>query len=500
MIIASTKLRTVLKFEEENSADSLNCQREDLLLSQVLESKLPNDATEDAQEDCASISKVPNSELAQSLPNSVINDDPVLVNQPIIISDETVAAFLLDNTKYPRLENIAVSSARKRKQPDLENLSAISDNCLLALERDPNSENCDPNSEQASLAILSQSSSILPLVDEILNELPQGIVQRYRVESYIRDQLGLIDNSTRELTKLNQVIHPSNNAQTYNFANIVGIIKKANKSSGGKRMQLIISDEETEEFCVHLGMCDIEKVKKNPNQAVPGSHALFFSEDFSTHHYPLLENGNLICIRDLCLAEKSTNICSHPDQLVEIQSFAHHVSGSTTRKISKDELKRTIELMCQFADTFVQNPIPYKVNQYNIIDFCGQFIAKKTIKERTELFLLMPYEVTAPSYLLDDASFIMDFIERMAPTSDQKNFFDQVLIETLINKNRIVKMTIYGWHHFIDTCACFDVLIFFNVQVKQDLIFEGFTRYLFHEGIDFGRRCTLVMPHTILGK
>ena len=76
---------------------------------------------------------------------------------------------------------------------------------------------------------------------------------------------------------------------------------------------LLISDEETKNFRVYLGYCQLDQLKQNPLQS--DVEKMFFSSSDRSVVYPPLKKGDLVCIRDLCLGSGPINIVVHPDQL-----------------------------------------------------------------------------------------------------------------------------------------------------------------------------------------
>src|SRR5699024_8244482 len=74
-----------------------------------------------------------------------------------------------------------------------------------------------------------------------------------------------------------------------------------------------ISEDETKNFRIKLGYCQIDQLKQNPQQN--DIEKVFFSPNNRNISYPPLGKGDLVCIRDLCLGTGPINIVVHPDQI-----------------------------------------------------------------------------------------------------------------------------------------------------------------------------------------
>ncbi len=119
------------------------------------------------------------------------------------------------------------------------------------------------------------------------------------------------DESFRELTKLSEVVYPSNKAQAFNFVNVIGFVEVVLRSN--KIDSFIISEENTKNFLIKLGYCQLDQLKQNPQQM--NIETVFFSPSDRSVVYPNLVKRDLVCIHDLCLGTGPINIVVHPDQL-----------------------------------------------------------------------------------------------------------------------------------------------------------------------------------------
>ena len=75
------------------------------------------------------------------------------------------------------------------------------------------------------------------------------------------------------------------------------------------------------------------------------------------------------------------------------------------------------------------------------------------------------------------------------------------MVKNLINENYILKITVYDNHVGVfDSLAPMDLLLFYNLHIKEDRFYNGFYQYILHGGNDFGRRCVPIDKNGVIGK
>lgn len=171
--------------------------------------------------------------------------------------------------------------------------------------------------------------------------------------------------------------------------------------------------------------------------------------------------------------------------------------------LSDNEKRRIYELLFSSANALIQNPVPYKIGNYKILDVCGQVIAKKLekyndSKPKAELFLRLPYKTSLPTYLSEKPrKFIVDYILGNCSSS----IYTQETINELVENSQIVMVTLYGNNaESTESVNIFDLVQLINIHLLEDQMFTGYFRYIMHEGEDNGKGCYLVDNDSILGK
>lgn len=170
---------------------------------------------------------------------------------------------------------------------------------------------------------------------------------------------------------------------------------------------------------------------------------------------------------------------------------------------SDNEIKRIHELLTESANSSVQNPQPYMIGNHNIVDFCGQVLAKRekyfNKKLSVDLFLQLPYQTTFPTYLSEKSDLIFDYCSRNV-LQGFTNFTQEIITE-LIENNRLVSITLYGNNaESAESINSPNLVYFINVHLKKDNFYTGYYQYIMHEGRDNGKGCFIIDNDSVLGK
>ena len=209
----------------------------------------------------------------------------------------------ISNEKTHENDSQNRESSPMRKLTDTSSLDEIDIESLII------DENQNPNNEPSPPQHTLQAS----MFKEIYNNLDNDLKNNFNVELIIKSNILLIGKDVHKVTKLNELVYSQNSKENFNFANIIGIIKHFNITKNNRRVDLTIYDETVENFEIQLGCLDIDTVRNNFKQTEIVTR--FFPYNYFKE-YPNFKSGALICIRDLCLAANSINICPHPNQLL----------------------------------------------------------------------------------------------------------------------------------------------------------------------------------------
>lgn len=147
------------------------------------------------------------------------------------------------------------------------------------------------------------------------------------------------------------------------------------------------------------------------------------------------------------------------------------------------------------------NPAPKKMLNYKIISLVGQVLAKRLISntKRAELYLFVTCHDHPSTYLGENGVLIFDQLSN--EVGSRKCVYTNPVIQSLSRDNHIISVVLYENHlSLLETMLPMDLVAFYNVHVKDDRFYQGFSQYILHGGNDFGRRCMPVDNGSILGK
>ncbi|KAH7645790.1 hypothetical protein HUG17_1328 [Dermatophagoides farinae] len=371
----------------------------------------------------------------------------------------------------------------------------------------------DTQSLQANTVIESQLMSETELDDDyighkndtekkiktILDEISSDLKEKFNLYRLLRTNLNdhLIQNEPIELTSLSQLQYPINSVQQYRFVNITGIIKQHNPQHN----LLCICDDTIDNFEIKTDNKGIDYYKSL-------SSAQTSVINNNPKNYPLLKAGDIICIRQLCLKMDRKNICVHPDQIVIIEMHKEddRITTNDSRKISIEELKRITELYChhiiELLSCKTRSAKNMDGNEYFLANLVGLSAAKfaSNISEKpyTNIFLMTPTKTNYPTLINENLSFITEQIENMS-FYQYRFHYNESYLQNLKNNNQIISVSLWGIHKKIsDTVFPLDVVILYNVLIRNDRSHSGFYYYSLSDGFMFGRRFIHVKSNTIL--
>lgn len=142
---------------------------------------------------------------------------------------------------------------------------------------------------------------------EILKEMNDSLKNNFNLNTFHNFDV-VINEENVELTKLSQVVCPSNTAQKYSFVNIVAMVSSVS-GSNLSRCEIILFDQTCQSFPVLLAYEDVDAMKQKYAGDKP---SVLFNP--GVEGYPALFSGDIVLIRDLCLG-LNLNLCPHPNQL-----------------------------------------------------------------------------------------------------------------------------------------------------------------------------------------
>lgn len=314
-IIVAKKYNSVLQFYNENDSSSTleeEMDAEQLDLQTNPESSTESDTTITDQND-----------LRFEEDNFLTDDENELISMfnsqsqrrvnEIMAEMKQNAEFVQNQPTTSRAIPVLNASTPKKRphhilmSEESDLTSATSDNDLTVPNGTTNGLN-----HQFSTTILSAASE---QIKSVIDELRDPIKVNFNLTSLLRSTIKLNDSSV-VVTKLSEMIYPSNSMQKYSLVNVVGIIKSV---TGSYRRfgEIIIADQGVEEFPVRLAYQSVETMKQSP---ATDSTALY--QNNGSENYPMLLSGDIVCIRDLCLAINSINICPHPSQMTVSNFYA----------------------------------------------------------------------------------------------------------------------------------------------------------------------------------
>ncbi|KAI7685526.1 hypothetical protein SSS_02578 [Sarcoptes scabiei] len=333
-------------------------------------------------------------------------------------------------------------------------------------------------------------------INEIVDKIQSETLLEFDVNKLIQANIDLISNEEAiSITNLSDLHYPSNTLQSVILVNVVGLIVSITIDKDLLIIDRTINDIPVRIKLDHNGLEYYTKSKS--------TQSLITNQN--TRSYPCFKPGDIVCIRNLCLNFNGKNICPHPDQVIVIEPHLDNyrlADQVLTRLINQSELIRSINLIEQLQVPRLLEGKSKSTNNVVMMDLVGQILAKRALNfsKRLEIFLMVPQKLTKACHIEDNLFFILDQIENMSFHSTRK-YFNEIFLRKLKLNNQIIVISVYENH-----IECFknllplDYVAFYNVHIRNDRFFKGFSHYIMHSGTDFGRRCVHIHKNSILGE
>ncbi|KAH9417309.1 hypothetical protein DERP_007306 [Dermatophagoides pteronyssinus] len=331
----------------------------------------------------------------------------------------------------------------------------------------------------------NNNNEIEKKIQTIIKEIGKELMEKFNLSRLIRtnfkDDL-IEDNKPIELTLLSQLQYPINSVQSYRFVNIVGIVKRYDNNL------LLIYDETMDDFEIRTENRGIDYYKTSTDDD---------------------NSGNIVCIRQLCLTQNHRNICANSEQIIAIEIYNEndHFIVNDKRKISTEEFKQIIRLYChqikELINCKVHNAKNLDNRQYysgNLIGLCAaKFSSQLSDKLFTDLYLMIPTRTKYPSTMIMNISSIAEQIENMSIRSNRNYYKDESFLQHLLNNNQIIHISVWGNHHrILSSILPLDIVILYNVYIRNDRNGNGFYFYTLSDGFVYGRRLISIKTNTII--